>query len=144
MSLTIDASVWIAEADATDKFHQPSRDLLRVVVTHGIAVIQPAFGRTEVACALARRLRDGAQGQQLTHSLMSRMVTSEIAMDVAFPSATESIGTSVFLRGAGAFMWGAGRPSRHAGSVCSTFTFPAWRKTARSDHSKKSACRARR
>jgi hypothetical protein len=97
MSLTIDASVWIAAADATDKFHQASRDLLRVVVTHGIAVIQPTFGRTEVACALARRLRDGAQGQQLTHSLMNRMVTSEIAMDAAFLSATESIGTSLFL-----------------------------------------------
>jgi len=102
MSLTIDASVWIAAADATDKFHQPSRDLLRKVVTDGIAVIQPAFGRTEVACALARRLRDGAQGQQLTHSLMNRMVTSEIAMDAAFLTATENIGTSLFLRGADA------------------------------------------
>jgi predicted nucleic acid-binding protein len=102
MSLTIDASVWIAAADATDKFHQPSRGLLRKVVADGIAVIQPAFGRTEVACALARRLRDGAQGQQLTHSLMNRMVTSEIAMDVAFLTATENIGTSLFLRGADA------------------------------------------
>jgi predicted nucleic acid-binding protein len=102
MSLTIDASVWIAAADATDKFHQPSRELLRKVVADGIAVIQPAFGRTEVACALARRLRDGAQGQQLTHSLMNRMVTSEIAMDVAFLTATEDIGTSLFLRGADA------------------------------------------
>jgi len=102
MSLTIDASVWIAAADATDKFHQPSRGLLRKVVTDGIAVIQPSFGRTEVACALARRLRDGAQGQQLTHSLMNRMVTSEIAMDVAFLTATENIGTSLFLRGADA------------------------------------------
>ncbi len=102
MSLTIDASVWIAAADATDKFHQTSRDLLRKVVTDGIAVIQPAFGRTEFACALARRLRDGAQGQQLTHSLMNRMVTSEIAMDAAFLTATENIGTSLFLRGADA------------------------------------------
>jgi predicted nucleic acid-binding protein len=102
MSLTIDASVWIAAADATDKFHQPSRGLLRKVVADGIAVIQPSFGRTEVACALARRLRDGAQGQQLTHSLMNRMVTSEIAMDVAFLTATENIGTSQFLRGADA------------------------------------------
>jgi predicted nucleic acid-binding protein len=57
MSLTIDASVWIAVADATDKFHQSSRDLLRRLVTASVAVIQPAFCRTEVACALARRLR---------------------------------------------------------------------------------------
>lgn len=102
MSLTIDASVWIAAADATDKFHQPSRDLLRKIVTAGIAVIQPAFGRTEVACALARRLRDGVQAQQLTHVLMNRMVTSEIAMDTAFLTAAENAGTCQFLRGADA------------------------------------------
>jgi len=102
VSLTIDASVWIAAADVTDKFHQQSRDLLRKVVADGIAVIQPAFGKTEVACALARRLRDGTLAQQLTHSLMNRMVTSEVAMDTAFLTATESIGTRQFLRGADA------------------------------------------
>lgn len=102
MSLTIDASVWIAAADATDRFHQPSRELLRKIAAAGIAVIQPAFGRTEVACALARRLRDGVQAQQLTHLLMNRMVTSEIAMDAAFLSAVETIGTCQFLRGADA------------------------------------------
>jgi predicted nucleic acid-binding protein len=102
VSLTIDASVWIAAADATDKFHQSSRDFLRKVVADGIAVIQPAFGRTEVVCALARRLRDGVQAQQLTHSLMNRMVTSEIAMNTAFLTATENIGACQFLRGADA------------------------------------------
>jgi predicted nucleic acid-binding protein len=112
MSLTIDASVWIAAADATDRFHQPSRELLRKVVADGIAVIQPAFGRTEVSCALARRLRDGAQGQQLTHSLLNRMVTSEIAMDAAFLNSTESIGTSLFLRGADALYAAAAQQSQ--------------------------------
>ena len=102
MSLTIDASVWIAAADARDKFHPPSLELLRRVVAEGIAVILPAFGRTEVACALARRLRDGALGQQLTHSLMNRMVTAEIAMDAAFLRGAECIGASQFLRGADA------------------------------------------
>ncbi len=112
MSLTIDASVWMAAADATDKFHQPSRDLLRRLVTAGIAVIQPAFGRTEVACALARRLRDGAQGQHLTHSLMNRMVTSEIAMNTAFLTTAENIGTSQFLRGADALYAAAAQQSQ--------------------------------
>ena len=102
MSLTIDASVWIAAADATDKFHQPSRALLRKVVADGIAVIQPAFGRPEVACALARRLRDGMLGQQLTESLMDRVVASELAMDAPFLRVTGLIGTSQFLRGADA------------------------------------------
>lgn len=72
MSLTIDASVWIAAADVTDRFHQPSRDLLRKVIAEGIAVIQPAFARTEVA------------------------------IDSAFLTVTETIGTSQFLRGADA------------------------------------------
>lgn len=96
MSLTIDASVWIAAADATDKFHQPSRELLRKLVADGIAVIHHAFGRIEVACALARRLRDGAQGQQLTHSLMNRIVTAEVAMDAAFLTTAATVATSQF------------------------------------------------
>lgn len=100
MSLTIDASVWIAAADATDRFYQASRDLLRKVVADRIAVIQPEFARLEVACALARRLRDGAQGQMLAQSLMRRMVTSEVAMTSDFLADAEQLGTRQFLRGA--------------------------------------------
>ncbi len=102
MSLTIDASVWIAAADTTDVFYQPSRDLLRKVVADQIEVIQPAFARTEVACALSRRLRDSTLGRQLTHTLMNKIVTTEIPMDSAFMYATETIGTGQFLRGADA------------------------------------------
>lgn len=114
MSLTIDASVWIAAADSTDKFHLPSRDLLRKIVVGRIAVIQPAFGRTEVACALARRLRDGTQGRQLTHSVMNRIVTSEVAIDTAFLTTAETIGTNQFLRGADALYAAAAQQSQSA------------------------------
>ncbi len=102
MRLTLDASVWIAAADATDVFHQQSRDLLRKVVADGIAVIQPAFGRTEVACALARRLRDGPLGRELTDSLMNRVVTAELPMDSVFLNTAKTLGTNQFLRGADA------------------------------------------
>ncbi len=112
MSLTIDASVWIAAADATDKFHQPSRSLLRKVAAGRTAVIQPAFGRTEVACALARRLRDGAQARLLTHTLMNRLVTCEIPMDAAFLTATENLGTGQSLRAADALYAEAARQSQ--------------------------------
>jgi len=114
MSLAIDASVWIAAADSTDKFHLPSRDLLRKIVADRIAVIQQAFGRTEVACALARRLRDSAQGRQLTHSLMNRIVTSEVAIDAAFLTTAETIGTTLFLRGADALYAAAAQQTQSA------------------------------
>jgi predicted nucleic acid-binding protein len=78
----------------------------------GIAVIQPAFCKTEVSCALARRLRDGPLGRTLTHSLVSRMVTSELAMDADFLVATETIGTSQFLRGADALYAAAAQLSQ--------------------------------
>lgn len=100
LPLTLDVSVWIAAADVTDVFHQRSRDLLRRVVAEGIEIIQPAFGRTEVACALARRLRDGPLGRGLTDSLMNRVVTAEVPMDSVFLTAAGTIGTNQFLRGA--------------------------------------------
>ena len=102
MSLTIDASVWIAAADPSDKFHSESRALLRRVVMDRLPVAVPAFAVTEVACALARRLRDGAQGRQLTHALLDRIVTVDSALDGAFLTAAESLGTQQFLRGADA------------------------------------------
>jgi predicted nucleic acid-binding protein len=92
----------IAAADAADVFHQPSRDLLRKIVTEGIAVIQPSFARIEVACALARRLRNSAQGSQLTQTLMDRIVTTEQPLTQSFLATAEALGTRQFLRGADA------------------------------------------
>ena len=102
MRLTIDASVWIAAADAKDLFHQPSRELLRWIVSTSAEIVQPSFARAEVACALARRVRDSTKGRVLTHTVMDRIVTTEVAMDKAFLTAAEDLGTSQFLRGADA------------------------------------------
>jgi predicted nucleic acid-binding protein len=102
MSLTIDASVWIAAADAGDVFHEASRIFLRQVVADRLPVAEPSFALMEVACVLARRLRDSAQGRQLARTLMGRIVTSDIAVDASFLARAEDLGTRQFLRAADA------------------------------------------
>lgn len=44
MSLTIDASVWIAAADAGDVFHAASRDFLRRVVADRLLAARRVSG----------------------------------------------------------------------------------------------------
>jgi predicted nucleic acid-binding protein len=59
--LVIDASVWAAAADATDPFSDASRRFLEAVAAAPLPIALPALARIEVACALARRLRDAEE-----------------------------------------------------------------------------------
>jgi predicted nucleic acid-binding protein len=56
----------------------------------------------EVACVLARRLRDDTQGRQLARTLMDRITTSEIALNADFLARAEELGARQFLRAADA------------------------------------------
>lgn len=96
--VTIDASVWISAFDSSDVFHAASRTFLRRIFPDNLQVIQPAFSKLEVACALSRRLRDAGKSRRLTHRIFSRLVHAELPMDLPFLSAAESIGTAQFLR----------------------------------------------
>lgn len=80
--LVIDASVWVAAADATDRHADASRDFLSVVTARGVALAVPDFAELEVACALARRMRDGDRGQALAR----RMVESPVVTPHIIPS----------------------------------------------------------
>ena len=101
-AVTLDASVWIAAADASDVFHVKSRELLLALVTRGDDVSIPAFAVTEVACALARRLRDPVVGRQLATRGFAALKAKERPMDAAFLARSTLSGTNHFLRGADA------------------------------------------
>ncbi len=101
-AVTLDGSVWIAAADASDVFHSKSRELLLALVTRGHDVSIPAFAVTEVACALARRLRVPAAGRQLAKRGFAALKARELPMDAAFLTRSTVSGTDHFLRGADA------------------------------------------
>jgi len=63
--VAVDASVWIAAQDPADPFCTRSRSFFNQTVAAGIVIHVPAFARVEVACALARKLRNSDQGERL-------------------------------------------------------------------------------
>jgi predicted nucleic acid-binding protein len=98
----LDASVFIAAAEPTDAFHAESRALLVKLVSAGVPVAVPAFGLTEIACALARRIRDPVAARQLAIQGLTVVRAVELPLDAAFLAHATLSGTRDFLRGADA------------------------------------------
>lgn len=66
----VDANVWVAAYDHTDRFHDASGAFLEDLESRSLAVRAPAIVLVEVGCALARRFRDPSVGQSAA-SLMA-------------------------------------------------------------------------
>ena len=100
--VVLDASVFIAATESTDAFHAESRGLLEIVITRGVPIKVPAFGLTEIACALARRLRDPVMARTLAIPGLAAVRAVELPVDAAFLAHATLSGTRDFLRGADA------------------------------------------
>lgn len=98
----LDASVFVAAAEPTDACSAASRNLLVKLVGARVPVVVPAFGLTEIACALSRRLRDPAAGRELAIRGLGVVRAAELPMDAAFLARATWSGTRDFLRGADA------------------------------------------
>ena len=98
--MIVDASVWVAAADATDAFCGESRRFLAAVVRHRLPISVPAFARIEVACALTRKIQDAVLGRQLANGILACPLLSEIALDPTFLARSLHVGTDALLRGA--------------------------------------------
>lgn len=97
-ALVVDASVWVAAADTTDRFSPASRAFLDALVRRRTPVALPAMTRLEVACALARRLRDAERGRQLAERLLQSPLIADEALDGPLLAEALRQGTEVFLR----------------------------------------------
>lgn len=101
-AVAVDASVWIAAQDSADPFCKASRLFFNHAVVTGVLVHVPAFARVEVACALARKLRNSLQGERLTNLLFKSASAKEHPVNTALLTKALSHGTARFLRGADA------------------------------------------
>jgi predicted nucleic acid-binding protein len=101
-AVAVDASVWIAAQDPADPFCTQSRLFFSHAVTADIIVHVPAFARVEVACALARKLRDAVQGERLANLVLKTAGAKEHAVNQALLGKALALGTTKFLRGADA------------------------------------------
>jgi len=100
--VVLDASILVAAADPTDVTHAASRDFLETLVRRGVLVRLPEFAVTEIACALARRLRDPVAARRVAIGGLAAVRAVEVPMDAGFLAQATLIGTRHFLRGADA------------------------------------------
>ena len=105
-AVVVDASVWIAAQDSADPFCTASRLFFNHALTTGILIHVPAFARIEVACALARKLRDPSQAERLCNLVFQTAGAKEHPVNTALLAKALSLGTKKFLRGADA-LYGA-------------------------------------
>ena len=97
-TLVIDASVWVSAADGSDARSQVSRSFLSLVVETEIPLALPEYAELEIACAMARRLRDAGQGRYLTRRMLeSPLVTTHSSNRARLRNAVV-VGTRRFLR----------------------------------------------
>lgn len=102
-ALVVDASVWVSAADRTDSLSAPSRAFLHDIMRRQMTIMLPAIARLEVACALARRLRDPGQGRKLAEGLLRSSLITEATLDASLLKAAMTLGTEAFLRAGDAF-----------------------------------------
>lgn len=101
-SVVVDASVWVASQDPEDSFCLQSRVFLSYALENQIVIHVPTFARVEVACALARKLRNASSAARLTNRIFQTACANEVPADSALLISAMSIGTTKFLRGADA------------------------------------------
>ena len=75
---------------------------LRAVAKRRRDIALPSFARVEVACALARRLRDGVAAHHLADALLSSPLVREHLLDAVRLRQAVTTGTQSYLRGADA------------------------------------------
>jgi len=98
----VDASVWVAAQDSDDPRSASSRLFFKQAMSAGVVIHLPAFALVEVACALARKLRDAARGQRLAHLIFEATEAKQHAVNATLLAKALAIGSSGFLRGADA------------------------------------------
>lgn len=101
-AVAVDASVWIAAQDAADPFCTASRLFFSHTVAAGILIHVPGFARVEVACALARKLRNSVQAERLTNLLFQTASATEHSVNAMLLAKALAVGTTKFVRGADA------------------------------------------
>ncbi|MFQ6044993.1 MAG: type II toxin-antitoxin system VapC family toxin [Gemmatimonadales bacterium] len=97
-SLVVDASVWVAAADPSDPFCQPSRAFLEAIAGREVPVALPAYAQVEVACALARRKQNAEVGRTLAAGLFAAPTVEVHALDSGLLEQAVHRGTHASLR----------------------------------------------
>ena len=97
-TLVIDASVWVSAADATDGLSESSRAFLSLAVDRELSISLPELAKLEIACALARRLRDAERGRRLADRMLDSPLVTVHSLNRTMLRHALKVGTRSFLR----------------------------------------------
>jgi predicted nucleic acid-binding protein len=98
-AVVIDANVWVSAVDAASRTWSESRAFLLRVSELGCPVVLPLTARVEVACALARRLRNPTKARRITAGLLEGAEAVEAPLDSSAQARALLLGTDMFLSG---------------------------------------------
>jgi predicted nucleic acid-binding protein len=98
----VDANVWVAAYDPTDRFHTDSAAFLHALANLGIGARAPAILALEVACALTRRFGDVSVGREAAAMLEEHTMLRLEPLDGRLLTEAARIGTAHKLRAADA------------------------------------------
>ena len=100
MSITVDASVFVAAARRTDVHHSASREFLFSVASEALPLICPTLVLPECTAALARETGDSALAARLAHVVLDTAALQLVALDVPRAQRAAEIAASQRLKGA--------------------------------------------
>ena len=112
MSVVVDASVWVSAADTGDSYSAASRAFLASLARKRTPIVLPANAHLEVACAMARRLRNARAARAIADELLRSPQITTAPLDAAFLTEAVDAGTSTYLRAGDALYVAAARRAR--------------------------------
>lgn len=107
--LVVDANVWVGSLDPKDPFYEVNRAFLKKAIGEGYPIDLPALALLEVACVLARRLRDPEGARNLAQGLVHLPLVHVHPLDRALLEASLWVGTEAYLRSGDAVYAGLAR-----------------------------------
>jgi predicted nucleic acid-binding protein len=101
-AVTVDASVWVASAVASETHHATSMELVRLLWRHQVRLVQPTLFPIEVAAALGRRFPRSGQAQSAVQQLASIPRLAVVPLDAELAPLATRLAADHGLRGADA------------------------------------------
>lgn len=117
MTVTLDASVWLAAMSAGEREHARCAALVESLVARGATLHQPGLFVIEVCAAVARRTRDRALALAAGEATLTTPGLTLHALDHDLAAGAAEVAATCALRGADAVYVAT---ARHAGATLLT------------------------
>lgn len=117
MSVTLDASVWLAAISSGERHHARCAELVESLVQHRVPLCQPGLFVIEVCATIARRTRSRSLAMAAGEATLASPYLRLFPLDHLLASEAADVAATCALRGADAVYVAT---ARHAGATLLT------------------------